>query len=217
MSSVLHPRHQQPLGNIVSLIEIRGRTFSAVLRRWWELYLHLALTCRWQKLLPSDTSVNLLLRNFVEKLIASLTNFAKQFHCSEGNGRGPSWCDVTFHELSFKYAIWPAIFTTHWKIADMLWKSTWQTQHTLAALAKSMSAMYGAAVQYEFLSQTARFFKQTAHLQLIQISPLSRYHYHGLSVLYHHAIQKQGNCIRKVLGGSVAHILGSSERNAFAS
>jgi ABC-type antimicrobial peptide transport system permease subunit len=172
-----------------------------------------------RNLLPSDT-----VREFlVNEMVVGKLNLSpeeilgKTISMQGGEWQGPVVGVVRdFHDQSFKFAISPAIFTTSGdnyneyavKI-NMAEAST-----TLAALERTWSAMYPEQLyQYEFLDQqTARFYEAEQHmLQLIQVFSFIAL-FIGCMGLYglvsFMAIQKTKEIgIRKVLGGSVGHIL----------
>jgi len=173
-----------------------------------------------RNLTPSDTVREFLVNEtFVEKL--SLTSpdeiIGKTISMQGGEWTGPVVGVVRdFHDLSFKSAISPAIFATslenYHEYAVKINLADAST--TLAALEKTWSAMYPEQLyQYEFLDQqTARFYQaEQSMLQLIQIFSFIAL-FIGCMGLYglvsFMAIQKTKEIgIRKVLGGSVAHIL----------
>ena len=173
-----------------------------------------------RNLLPSDTVREFLVNEMVvRKLNLSSPEeiLGRTISMQGGTWKGPVVGVVRdFHDQSFKSAISPAIFTTSLgsyneyavKI-NMAEAST-----TLAALEKTWSNMYPDKLyEYEFLDQqTAQFYEaEQSMLQLIQAFSFIAL-FIGCMGLYglvsFMAIQKTKEIgIRKVLGGSIAHIL----------
>ena len=173
-----------------------------------------------RNLLPSDT-----VREFlVNEMLVGKLNLAspeeilgKTISMQGGEWQGPVVGVVRdFHDLSFKSAISPAIFTTsldnYYEYAVKI--NMAEASTTLATLEKTWSNMYPEQLcQYEFLDQqTAQFYEaEQSMLQLIQVFSFIAL-FIGCMGLYglvsFMAIQKTKEIgIRKVLGGSVGHIL----------
>ena len=173
-----------------------------------------------RNLLPSDTVREFLVNEmFVGKLNLPSPEeiLGKTISMQGGEWKGPIVGVVRdFHDLSFKAAISPAIFTTsldnYYEYAVKI--NMAEASTTLAALEKTWSAMYPEQLyQYEFLDrQTARFYEaEQSMLQLIQAFSFIAL-FIGCMGLYglvsFMAVQKNKEIgIRKVLGGSVSHIL----------
>jgi ABC-type antimicrobial peptide transport system permease subunit len=173
-----------------------------------------------RNLWPSDTVREFLVNEvLVGKLNLSSPEeiLGKTISMQGGEWQGPVVGVVRdFHDQSFRSAMNPVIFTTSLdnyneyavKI-NMVDAST-----TLAALEKAWSAMYPEELyEYEFLDQqTARFYEAEQNiLQLIQVFSFIAL-FIGCMGLYglvsFMAVQKNKEIgIRKVLGGSIAHIL----------
>ena len=173
-----------------------------------------------RNLLPSDSVREFLVNEIlVGKL--GLTSpeeiLGKTISMRGGEWQGPVVGVVRdFHDLSFKSAISPAIFTTslgnYYEYAVKI--NMAETSTTLAALEKTWAQMYPEQLyEYEFLDQqTAQFYEaEQSMLQLIQVFSFIAL-FIGCMGLYglvsFMAIQKTKEIgIRKVLGGSVGHIL----------
>ena len=173
-----------------------------------------------RNLLPSDSVREFLVNEIlVGKL--GLTSpeeiLGKTISMQGGEWQGPVVGVVRdFHDMSFKSAISPVIFTTslgnYYEYAVKI--NMAEASTTLAALEKTWANMYPEQLyEYEFLDQqTARFYEaEQSMLQLIQVFSFIAL-FIGCMGLYglvsFMAIQKTKEIgIRKVLGGSVGHIL----------
>jgi ABC-type antimicrobial peptide transport system permease subunit len=171
-----------------------------------------------RNLLPSDTIREFLVNEtLIRKLNLSSPEdiLGKMIYC---NGRqGPVVGVVRdFHDQSFRSAITPIIITTELeKYHEYAIKINMAAANTtLQALEKAWSGMYPELIyEYDFLDQqTAEFYEsEQTMLQLIQIFSFIAL-FIGCLGLYglvsFMALQKNKEIgIRKVLGGSVAHIL----------
>ena len=173
-----------------------------------------------RNLLPSDTVREFLVNEIlVGKLNLSSPEeiLGKNISMQGGEWQGPVVGVVRdFHDASLKSAISPAIFTTsHGNYNEYAVKINMaEASTTLAALEKAWTGMYPDQLyEYEFLDQqTAKFYEAEQNmLQSIQVFSFIAL-FIGCMGLYglvsFMAIQKTKEIgIRKVLGGSVGHIL----------
>ena len=170
-----------------------------------------------RNLQPSDSVREFLVNEmFVRKLNLTPDEILGQTISSDGK-RGPVVGVISdFHDQSFRSAISPVLLTTrteHYQDYGLRIDMK-DASKTLAAVEKAWSAMYPEQIyEYQFLDeQTAEFYEtEQSILKLIQVfSAIALFiacmGLYGL--VSYMAIQKTKEIgIRKVLGGSVAHIL----------
>ena len=171
-----------------------------------------------RNLLPSDTIREFLVNEtLVRKLNLSSPEEILGKMISASGGQGPVVGVVKdFHDQSFKSAISPAMITT--KLENLYTFAVRinmaEASSTLRALEKTWSSMYPELIyEYDFLDQqTAEFYEaEQTMLQMIQVFSFIAL-FIGCLGLYglvsFMAVQKTKEIgIRKVLGGSVVHIL----------